>query len=160
MKIDRRFPRAPLAAAAILVAAVLAPACAPGPATYTEGRCVGSEGVSVVVDFAPLQDRIVQRCALGPQASGYSALSAVGLTHDAGPIAGGVCQIDGLPTQGYPYCWTTGGYWSYWKAPSVGAPWAYSPTGAAVSAPAPGSVEGWHFAAFANGAATPPRVRA
>ncbi|MBS1837143.1 MAG: hypothetical protein JST64_05545 [Actinobacteria bacterium] len=159
MRTDRKFRRTPLAAA-VLLAAVLVPACAPGPTTYKEGRCSGTEGVSVVVDFAPLQDRIVQRCALGPQANGTAALSAVGLTPDSGPVTGGVCQIDGLPTQGYPYCWTTGGYWSYWKAPSVGAAWGFSPAGPASSAPAAGSVEGWHFALFANGTATPPRVGA
>lgn len=160
METDRRFRRSAVAVATLLMATFIAPACAPGPATYTEGRCSGSEGVSVVVDFAPLQDRIVQRCALGTQANGYAALSAVGLSYDAGRFPGGVCQIDGLPTQGYPYCWTTGGYWSYWKASSPGAAWTYSGTGPTAGAAVAGSVEGWHFAPFSDGPATAPRVGA
>lgn len=27
---------------------------------------------------------------------------------------GMVCTINGLPMQGYPFCWLTGGCWSYW----------------------------------------------
>lgn len=133
-------------------------ACAPPATTYTEGRCTGTEGVTVVVDFAPLQDRVVVRCALGAQANGYAALTAAGLGYDAGRFPGGVCQIDGQPTQGYPYCWTTGGYWSYWKASAAGAPWVYSGTGPTTDALPGGGVEGWHFAPFASGTATPPRV--
>ena len=97
-----RFVGAALAA----VAVVLLSACAPptGPTTpgqtYKEGRCAADEGVTVVVDFAPLQDRVVVRCALGAQPSGTGALAAVNLPVDPGPITGGVCKIDGLPTQG------------------------------------------------------------
>ena len=152
-----------LAATGLLLIGFVAAACTTPPATpagqtFKEGRCAGTEGVTVVVDFAPLVDRVTVRCALGPQASGYAALTAIGLPYDAGRFPGGICQIDGLPTQGYPYCWTTGGYWSYWKAGSAGAPWVYSGTGPTVEAPAPGAVEGWHFAPFANGTATAPRV--
>ncbi len=153
-----------LGAGALLLVGLLAGACTTPPADpgagqpYKEGRCAGTEGVTIVVDFAPLVDRVTVRCALGPQASGYAALSAVGLTYDAGRFPGGICQIDGLPTQGYPYCWTTGGYWSYWKAGAAGSPWVYSGTGPTVEVPVPGSVEGWHFAPFANGTATAPRV--
>ncbi|HMV76216.1 MAG TPA: hypothetical protein PKB00_16705 [Microthrixaceae bacterium] len=155
-----RFVGAALAA----VAVVLLSACAPptGPTTpgqtYKEGRCAADEGVTVVVDFAPLQDRVVVRCALGAQPSGTGALAAVNLPVDPGPITGGVCEIDGLPTQGYPYCWTTGGYWSYWKAATAGAPWSYSTVGAAANAIPAGAVEGWRFAAFSAGTAVPPRV--
>lgn len=147
-----------LLGALLLVAGLVAPACAPGPGTYTEGRCTGTEGVTVVVDFTPMQDRVVVRCALGTQANGYTALTAIGLTYDAGRFPGGVCQIDGQPTQGYPYCWTTGGYWSYWKASATGAPWTYSGTGPTVDAIPAGAVEGWRFAPFSAGAAVPPRV--
>jgi len=151
--------------AAFLVATVFlagsAVACAPpdgGGPTFKEGRCVGAEGVTVVIDFVSMQDRVVVRCALGAQANGYAALSAVGLSYDAGRFPGGVCQIDGLPTQGYPYCWTTGGYWSYWKAPSAGAPWTYSGTGPTVDALPGGAVEGWRFAPFDDGSAKAPRI--
>lgn len=133
------------------------PPTAPGQ-TYKEGRCASDEGVTVVVDFAPLQDRVVARCALGAQPSGTAALAAANLAVDPGPITGGVCKIDGLPTQGYPYCWTTGGYWSYWKAGTAGAPWTYSSTGAAANPIPAGAVEGWRFAAFSAGTAVPPRI--
>ncbi len=148
----------------ILALVVLAAACTTTPTTPApgqtskDGRCAGTEGVTVVVDFAPLVDRVVVRCALGQQANGYAALTAVGLTYDAGRFPGGICQIDGLPTQGYPYCWTTGGYWSYWKASAAGSPWTYTGTGPTVDALVPGSVEGWHFAPFASGTATAPRI--
>lgn len=147
-----------VASLVLLVGAALA--CAPptGGPTFNEGRCAGAEGVTVVVDFVSMQDRVVVRCALGPQASGFAALTAVGLAHDPGQVPGGICQIDGLPTQGYPYCWTTGGYWSYWKASSAGAPWTYSSAGATTSALPAGAVEGWRFAPFAAGSAEPPRV--
>ena len=149
---------------ALLALVLIAAACtttptAPTPGqTFKDGRCAGTEGVTVVVDFAPLADRVVARCALGVQANGYAALTAIGLGYDAGRFPGGICQIDGLPTQGYPYCWTTGGYWSYWKAPAAGSAWTYSGTGPTVDALTPGSVEGWHFAPFASGTATPPRI--
>jgi len=129
------------------------------PATYKDGRCTGTEGVTIVVDFVNLENRVTVRCALGTQASGFAALAAAGFTTDPGRYPGTVCQLNGLPTQGHPYCWTTGGYWSYWKATSAGAPWVYSEWGAGNgAAPARGSVEGWRFALFAQGAAVPPRV--
>jgi len=140
----------------------VASACTTTPSTpgqtFKEGRCAADEGVTVVVDFVTLQDRVFVRCALGAQQNGYAALSAVGLGYDAGRFPGGVCQIDGLPTQGYPYCWTTGGYWSYWKAPIAGAPWTYSGTGPTVDALPGGAVEGWRFAPFAAGSPQAPRI--
>lgn len=157
--------RRSLAGALSVVLVVLAAACTTSPATpttpgqtYKEGRCASDEGVTVVVDFVTLQDRVLVRCALNAQTNGYAALTAVGLTFDAGRFPGGICQIDGLPTQGYPYCWTTGGYWSYWKAPAAGAAWTYSGTGPTVDALPGGAVEGWRFAPFAAGTAQAPRI--
>ena len=128
------------------------------PSTYTEGRCPTSSGVTVVVDFMPFQDRVVVRCALGPQASGLAALGAVELTTDPGPNPGTVCQLDGLPVQGFPFCWTTGGYWSYWRAPSAGQSWVFSEFGVGSGPLTQGSVEGWRFALFGAGPEQPPRV--
>lgn len=147
-----------VAALTLVAGACTTPAPAPG-ATYKEGRCAGTEGVTVVVDLDPLDSAVIVRCALGEQQSGFSVLDDARIVHDPGPLAGTVCQIEGLPTQGFPFCWTTGGFWSYWKAPSAGSPWAYSDFGAGSGpAPAAGSVEGWRFAPFSAGDAQPPRV--
>ncbi|MHB1138550.1 MAG: hypothetical protein ACYC2O_06290, partial [Microthrixaceae bacterium] len=129
------------------------------PATYKNGRCTGTEGVTIVVDFAAFDGSIVVRCALGAQVSGFTALADAGFTTDPGRYPGTVCQLNGLPTQGHPYCWTTGGYWSYWKATSAGLPWTYSEWGAGPGPnPGPGAVEGWRFAPFSAGPAVPPRI--
>lgn len=154
-----------LAIASLLCLMLIGGACNAEPpgggtgATYKNGRCAGTEGVTIVVDFATFRDEVVVRCALGAQSSGFSVLDNAGFSHDPGQFPGTVCQLDGLPTQGHPFCWTTGGYWSYWKAPSAGAPWAFSEWGAGTGpSPALGSVEGWRFAPFAEGGAQPPRV--
>jgi hypothetical protein len=146
---------------AVLAGACATPASGGGGGTaptYRDGRCVGTEGVTIVVDFDPFGDDVLVRCALGPQANGFAVLDNAGFQHDPGPNPGTVCQIEGLPTQGYPYCWTTGGYWSYWRAAVAGDPWSYRVAGAASTAPGPGAVEGWRFAPFSAGTAQPPRV--
>lgn len=146
----------PLAIAALLVSGCVpetpaGPSPTTVPGTYREGRCVGTEGVTVIVDFAAFQDRTVIRCVFGAPASGKDALEKAGFTHDPGAFPGSVCQLDGLPAQGHPYCWTTGGYWSYWKATAAGQPWKYSEWGfTAGPAPQPGHVEGWRFGLFAD----------
>jgi hypothetical protein len=129
------------------------------PPTYRAGRCIGTEGITIVVDFVGFENKVTVRCALGAQASGFTTLADAGFVTHPGRYPGTVCQLNGLPTQGHPYCWTTGGYWSYWKATSAGAPWTYSEWGAGNGpSPAPGAVEGWRFAPFAQGPAVPPRV--
>lgn len=129
------------------------------PATYKDGRCTGTEGVTIVVDFMPFQDVVVVRCALGPQTSGFAVLAHAGFTTDPGRYPGTVCQLDGFPIQGHPFCWTTGGYWAYWKSTTAGGPWVFSEWGAGAGpSPAPGAVEGWKFGLFSAGAATPPRI--
>lgn len=130
------------------------------PSTYKNGRCNGSEGVTVVVDLVGFDNSVVVRCAVGPQATGRAALERAGFAHDPGNYPGTVCQLNGLPTQGHPYCWTSGGYWSYWKSTSAGAPWTFSEWGF-TQGPAPqlGHVEGWRFWRFSDGqTALPPRV--
>ena len=163
-----RRPRGTPAAALVLVAAAAAlAACVPptgggsGPTTPTfrHGRCAGTEGVTIVVDLAAFDGTVVVRCALGTQSSGFTTLADAGFTTDPGRHPGTVCQLNGLPSQGHPYCWTTGGYWTYWKAPAAGQPWTYSEWGpGAGPAPAPGAVEGWRFVLFSAGPAVPPRV--
>ncbi len=143
----------------VLVAGACTTPSTPSGQSYKSGRCAGTEGVTVVVDFTPFEDTVVVRCALGAQENGFSVLDAVDLDHDPGDIPGTVCQLEGLPAEGHPYCWTTGGYWSYWKAPAAGSPWAFSEWGAGSGpSPEPGAVEGWRFAPFSEGSAQPPRV--
>ncbi|NLA37447.1 MAG: hypothetical protein GX868_17415 [Actinobacteria bacterium] len=99
------------------------------------------------------------RCALGAQANGFAVLDNADFSHHHGQYPGTVCQLEGLPTQGHPFCWTVGGYWSYWKSTTAGGAWKYSEWGAGAGpVPGPGHVEGWRFAPFANGPAQPPRV--
>ncbi|GIU85857.1 MAG: hypothetical protein KatS3mg009_0372 [Acidimicrobiia bacterium] len=144
-------------AGALAVAGV--PPTRPGPAgaaTWTEGACAGTEGVTVVVDASALGGPLTVRCALGTPASGWAALEAAGhvLTSVPGFPGAAVCTIDGRPASGFPACWETG-FWSYWHAPSTapGSAWTFSTVGASARVPPPGSAEGW---AFATGPATPP----
>jgi hypothetical protein len=121
-----------------------------GPATWVPGTCEGTEGVTVVVDFsAELNDRQMVRCALGTQASGIAALEAIGLAINVNaPDApdGTVCTIDTLPIEGYPYCWLTDGYWSYWRAANTAGTWDYAPSGPSEGPLVPGTVEGFAWA--------------
>jgi hypothetical protein len=128
---------------------MLAPSASPAAAaTYTDGACVGTSGVTVVVDATRAGGTVTVRCALGPQASGWEALGHAG--HDVVSVpefpGGAVCTIDGRPVEGYPTCWESA-YWSYWRAPNTGAgsTWTYSLVGAAIQRPPLGSVEGWAY---------------
>ena len=144
-----------LGALAALAMAASACSVAPGgppPATWTSGICIGTEGVTVVVDFsADLTDQQLVRCALGPQASGIDALEAIGLgindiPEAAGAVSGSVCTVEGLPTGGYPDCWLNLGYWSYWRAASPAGTWDFAPTGPGEGPLVPGTVEGFAWA--------------
>jgi hypothetical protein len=116
------------------------------PSTWTSGACPGASGVTVVVDFSSLRDEVVVRCALGAQSSGLVALANIGLAAVGEPGVAPVCQIRGLPSEGFPFCWFTGGYWSYWAAPSRGAPWQFATTGPGAGPVPQGSVQGWAWA--------------
>ncbi len=116
------------------------------PATWTPGVCPGTSGVTVVVDFATLHDQVIVRCALGAQSSGLAALTSVGLAPVGEPGVAPVCQLAGLPSEGFPFCWFTGGYWSYWTAASPGAPWQFATTGPGAGPVPHGSVQGWAWA--------------
>lgn len=146
----------------LVIATLVVGACAPsptGPTTTTTSTtvpagptiigqaCRPSQGVTVVVDFTDLDDTVRIGCAPGTQASGLSALAAAGfaITEATGP--GTVCTIRGLPTQGFPFCWSTGdGYWSYWKSPNRSTVWDFAPTGPGAGPIATGAVEGWSWA--------------
>ena len=143
-----------LLAAGVLTGALLVPA-APASAAAADA-CVGSSGVTVVVDFSAFGQGIRVVCVSSVPSTGLGALranfSTVGTTHD-GP--GYVCRINGLPTADTEACVVTPpttAYWSYWHA-ARGGSWSYSTSGAANYHPEPGTVEGW---AFGSGGA--PRI--
>lgn len=143
-----------LAAAGLLVGTPTSPA---GPAsasasaapaaqavTVSGEGCAPAEGVTVVVDFGALGG-VVVGCAPGQQANGVAALAAAGFSVAPGTGPGTVCTIDGQPVQGYPYCWVTGGYWSYWKK-GWGSAWGFSGVGPGAGPLAVDSIEGWYWA--------------
>jgi len=151
------------AVAATVAVVGVATACTPAPTpvpTYTDGACPGAVGVTVVVDFTEdLSDEVIVRCALGAQATGIAALGNIGLAVNsdaAGAVSGSVCTLDGLPVEGYPYCWSTGGFWGYWAAADQSAEWGFSTIGAGSGPLTEGSVIGFAWAQGFEGDA--PRV--
>ncbi|WP_018588609.1 hypothetical protein [Salinispora arenicola] len=146
----------------LLAAAVAAVALAvvePAPRAAHAAACVGTSGVTVVVDFAALGGGVQVGCAPGDPATGLGALQGAGFTV-TGTMRWGlafICRINGKPTAAAESCVNTPpatAYWSYWHAPSGGS-WSYSTSGATSYDPAPGSVEGWSF-----GAGAPPSTAA
>ena len=107
--------------------------------------CAPGVGVTVVVDFGSMGG-IAIGCAPGQQSTGLDALAAAGFSVTPGLAAGTVCTVDSLPSEGYPYCWITGGFWSYWKKSSWGLGWTMSPAGPAAGPLPIDSVEGWYWA--------------
>lgn len=128
----------------------------PSGPTITGEACRPSSGVTVVVDFTELDDTVRIGCAPGEQTDGLAALANAGFVSgsDSGP--GTVCTIDGLPTEGYPFCWLTGGFWGYWKSPNRSTAWDFSMVGAGDGPIPVGSTEGWAWAPAFDGSA--PRV--
>ena len=145
-------------AAGVLTGALLVPA-APASAAAADA-CVGSAGVTVVVDFSAFGQGIRVVCVSSVPSTGLGALraagfSTVGTTHD-GP--GYVCRINGLPTAAADPCQFTppaSAYWTYWHADRGGS-WEYSDAGAASYHPEPGRVEGWAYGAKARPGIAPP----
>lgn len=124
--------------------------------TVTGEACQPGVGVTVVVDFTALDNSVKIGCAPGAPANGFAALAATGFTigDESGP--GTVCTIDGLPTEGFPFCWLDGGYWGYWKSPNRDTAWDFSQVAGGNGPLVQGSVEGWSWAPGFNGVA--PRV--
>jgi hypothetical protein len=134
-------------------------ATAPTQAPLVSGRpCAAAAGVTVEVDFASTaSDHVVLGCAVGAQPNGLAALAHAGFSTVDVPNfpSGAVCQINGKPTQGYPYCWTTGGYWAYWRSDGK-QPWTLSSVGAGQTGRIPvGRVEGWRFTLLTEPFPTP-----
>jgi hypothetical protein len=134
------------------------PAAPAAAATITGRGCAPGTGVTVVVDARELRDDVQIGCATGQQASGFAALAAAGFTtnDDGGAPSGALCQIDGLPVEGYPTCWYEG-YWSSWRSNGTAA-WGFATTGPAAGPLAVGTVEGWTWDAPGGGAAGAPRL--
>lgn len=127
------------------LAAVLGLAVWPGAeANASQGACVGTSGVTVVVDYGALGGGIEVRCAPGDPSSALQALSAAGFSYGFVPRQPGmVCQINTTPNpcNGAP----TNAYWAYSYVEPRGTDWVYSQVGAGGRDPKPGGVEGWAF---------------
>ena len=128
----------------------------PQDPTVTGEACQPETGVTVVVDFTALDNTVKIGCASGEQTNGFAALAATGFSVGSESGPGTLCTIDGLPVEGHPFCWLTGGYWSYWKSPDRATSWGFSQVGAGDGPIAEGSVEGWSWAPAFDGVA--PRV--
>jgi hypothetical protein len=127
--------------AALLPFSGSAAAAASPVTTVTSSGCVGSSGVTVVVDFSDVGGGVEIGCATGDPATGREALVGAGFdVTDSTP--GMICAINSAPDP----CPATfdGSYWSYWSA-EPGATWSAYAVGADSSDPAPGAFEGWRY---------------
>jgi hypothetical protein len=145
-----RRPLATLGTLTLLAAGLVAVAAPAAPA-YAAACTSTKTGVTVVVDFTKLGEKIDTACDPTNPANGLDALTGAGFTYAFVPrYPGFVCTIDNLPDpcNGAPAT----AYWSYWHA-KRGGTWIYSNTGAGTYKPKPGSVQGWAF-----GAGSPPGI--
>lgn len=129
-------------------------------ARVTGSPCPDANGVTVVVDFARFDGTIHVACAVGPQATGWSALTSAGFTLESVPQFPNqaICTINGFPEAGFPECWWTG-FWSYWHDAPRSGTWTFSDWGAPNRTPPPGSVEGWRYEPdLVNHVADPPGI--
>ena len=124
---------------------------------WSNGACLTSSGVTVVIDFQELGGGVHIRCAPGAVGSGLEALRQAGIDFQtAVRFPGFVCKIAGRP--GNDPCVNTSpasAFWSYWIA-TRGGQWCYSNWGAGNRTPPQGSVEGWSFSLDKTGSSSPP----
>lgn len=145
-----------LAAAAALVIPAGLVGAAPGQAA----PCVGTSGVTVIVQWG---DSLDVRCAPGDPTTGADALAKAGFgIVQVRTQPGFVCRISGNPSS--DPCINTppaSAYWSYWHA-NPGQSWIYSNWGAYApqSDPAPGSYQAWRFGSGQSPAYSVPRAAA
>jgi hypothetical protein len=138
------------ALAASLLAALFVFAFPAAPASAHDG----CSEVTVVVDFGALAADPATGCAAGP-ANGLDALAGAGFSvTEVASIRGMVCRIDELPESNCGAAPPAKEYWSYWRADSGDAEWAYSSVGGADAHPESGDVEGWVF----GDGSTPPSI--
>ncbi len=114
-------------------------------ASSSAGPCTTTAGITVIVDFGSAGGGVQARCAPGPVANGFDALTKAGFSiRNVSSQPGFLCQIDGQPADDpCTHVPSAARYWAYWYA-ARGEPWTYSSSGASRT-PAPGSVEGWSF---------------
>ena len=88
------------------------------------GACGVNEGVTVVVDFAPVESRVEIGCASGEQATFGDALEAAGFSVDSVPLAFGnyLCAIDGVAANPADCDAFPGAYWANWINTTDGNP--------------------------------------
>ncbi|MPV35892.1 hypothetical protein [Georgenia subflava] len=139
MSIRTRLRRSALTAVLVLPLGGALPAAAT-PAV-PDGACVGSSGVTVVVDSTDLGGDVEVGCAEGDPATGRQALEAAGF-EPTDSIPGMICAIDALPDP-CPEEFQ-GSYWAYFGA-EPGEEWAAQTAGADAVDPDPGSFEGWRY---------------
>ena len=155
-----------LLAAVLAVAAGLllpaSPAAAEDDPEIVGAACEEGEGVTIVADFTTLASEIHVGCAEGEQETGFAALENAentDFTHtESEGIPGFVCQINGQPTEGDPYC-SEEGFWSYWYVNDDGE-WDFMEVGAGDG---PLEVDGIYGFAWDGDFATetePPRIDA
>jgi hypothetical protein len=138
------------ALAAALLTAFFTVAFPAAPASAHDG----CSEVTVVVDFGALADKPATGCAADP-ANGLDALAGAGFSvTEVASIRGMVCRIDELPESNCGAAPPAKEYWSYWRADSGDAEWAYSPVGGADARPEAGDIEGWVF----GDGSTPPAI--
>lgn len=138
------------ALAASLLSALFVLAFPAAPAAANDG----CSDVTVVVDFGALAADPATGCAADP-ANGLDALAGAGFSvTEVASIRGMVCRIDELPESNCGAAPPAKEYWSYWRADSGDADWAYSPVGGADAHPEAGDVEGWVF----GDGSTPPAI--
>ncbi|MFD2474741.1 hypothetical protein [Amycolatopsis silviterrae] len=141
---------------------VSSPAVA-APASYTDGPCQGSSGVTVVVDATHFAGaKVTRRCVAGDPETAFEALSEAGFSpvHGTGQGQQGpyqyLCRIDARPSTSADPCTgfvANAPYWAYWVPDAQNASWTYAEEGVDTSDPAPGTVLGFSFGA---GTATDP----
>jgi len=163
--------RLPAGLTALAIATgVLVLGAAPAAATALPlSSCTASSGVIVAVDFGHFGGPVERACGSTPT-SGWQLLNQGGWRTDGTRTDGPdyVCRIaysgfeSGTAEPASFPCGSTppaNAYWSYWHAaPGVNA-WTFSTTGAADTAPEPGSVDAWTFGAGQAPNFSPAEVR-
>jgi hypothetical protein len=128
------------------------------------GKCQGSSGVTVVVNFKAFHGGIKIRCAPGHPDNGIQALRQAGYTVKGTKQTGlaFVCRINGKPSPKRQKCITippANAYWAYYHAKRKAKKWTYSSTGPLSYHPPQGSIEAWAWGDSRKPGITPQEVR-
>jgi hypothetical protein len=140
------------------------PVAVPSIRAGTAGKCPGTSGVTVTVDFTAFGGKEQTRCAPGAQSSGIAALQDAGFT-PAGTARYGlafVCRINNLPAPAQQACQTTPpatAFWAYYHALPGDKTWTFATVGASSYVPPLGSIDAWAFGNSAQPSKTPGQIR-